>query len=93
MRRSKLERSISILEALAYNGPSKITKITYKANLNFSQLKPIIDDLIEKELVEKRSLRKSKVVYAATPKARKILSYFTQLKEMLQLEENSCQYL
>jgi predicted transcriptional regulator len=92
MRRSKLEMSISILEALAHNGPSKITKITYKANMNFSQLKPIIDDLIEKELVEKRALKKSNAVYAATPKARKILSYFTELKELLQFEETGYRY-
>ena len=93
MRRSKLEMSISILEALAYNGPSKITKITYKANVNFSQLKPVIDDMIQKELVEKRALKKGKIVYAATPKARKILSYFNELKEMLQIEVTSYQYV
>jgi len=92
MRRSKLEMSISILKALSYNGPSKITKITYKANMNCSQLKPFIADMIQKELVEKRTLGKGKVVYAATPKARKILSYFSELKEILQIEESAYNY-
>ena len=37
MRRSKMEMYISALEALAYYGPLKITKITYKAKMNCSQ--------------------------------------------------------
>ena len=82
MRRSKMEMYISILEALAYNGPSKITRITYKAKMNFSQLRPIMDDLIQKRLVEERKL-KNNAAYLATQKARIILSYFNQLKEML----------
>ena len=82
MRRSKMEMYISILEALAYNGPSKITRITYKAKMNFSQLRPIMDDLIQKRLVEERKL-KNNAAYLATPKARIILLYFNQLREML----------
>jgi predicted transcriptional regulator len=88
MRRSKLEMYISILEALAYNGPSKITKITYTAKMNFGQLKPIIEDLIEKKLVEEKLFRKNKIAYSATPKARTILSYFNELKEMLPIPDD-----
>lgn len=87
MRRGKLELYISTLEALAYYGPLKITRITYKAKMNCSQLKAIIDDLIQKKLVEERTLKKNKVVYAATPKARTVLSYFDELKEMLPIAE------
>lgn len=88
MRRSKMEMYISTLEALAYYGPLKITRITYKAKMNCSQLKAILDDLVHKELVEERTLRKNKIVYVATPKARTILSYFNELKEMLPLPED-----
>jgi predicted transcriptional regulator len=87
MRRSKMELYISTLEALAYNGPLRITRITYKANLNWGQLKPIIDDLIQKKLVEERKLKKNRVAYAATPKARELLAYFNDLKEMLPISE------
>lgn len=87
MRRSKLEMYISTLEALAYFGPLKITRITYKTNLNCSQLKAILDDLIQKKLVEERTLMKNKVAYAATPKAKVILSYFNELKEVLAITE------
>jgi predicted transcriptional regulator len=88
MRRGKLELCISTLEALAYYGPMKITKITYKAKMNCSQLKDILHDLIQKKLVEERPFKKNKIVYAATPKARTVLSYFDELKEMLPTAED-----
>lgn len=88
MRRSKMEMYISTLEALAYYGPLKITRITYKANMNCSQLRAIIDNLIQNELVEERTQENKRVVYAATPKAKAILSYFNELKEMLAIAED-----
>jgi predicted transcriptional regulator len=88
MRRSKMEMYVSTLEALAYYGPLKITKITYKAKMSYGQLKAILDDLIQKKLVEERTLKKNKVLYAVTPKARTILSYFEELKEMLPIAED-----
>ena len=78
---------ISILEALAYYGQMKITRIMYKAKMNYDQLKAILHDLIQKKLVEERTLKKNKIVYAATPKARTVISYFGELKEMLPLAE------
>ncbi len=87
MRRSKMEMYISTLEALAYFGPLKLTRVTYKAKMNYSQLKLIIADLIQNKLVEERKVGKSKVIYAATPKARTILSHFEELKEMLPIED------
>ena len=67
----------------------KITKITYKAKMNCNPLKAILDDLIQKDIVEERTIEKNKVVYAATPKARLILSYFNELKEMLPIAPNN----
>jgi predicted transcriptional regulator len=83
-----MELCISTLEALAYYGPLKITRITYKANMNCGQLREVLDGLIQNELVEERIFRNNKVVYAATPKARTILSYFEQIKEMLPIAED-----
>jgi predicted transcriptional regulator len=82
-----MEMYVSTLEVLAYYGPLKLTRITYKAKMNCGQLKAILDDLIQKKLVEERSLKEKRVVYAATPKARTILSYFEELKEMLPIAE------
>lgn len=84
-----MEMYISTLEALAYYGPLKITRITYKAKMNCSQLKAILDDLIQNKLVEERTLRKNQIFYVATPKARTVLSYFTEIKELLPLAEDN----
>jgi len=88
MRRSKLEMYISTLEALAYYGPLRVTRITYKAKVNGGQLKVILDDLIQNGLVEKRAFNDSKVFYVATKKARTVLSCFNGLKEMLPIMED-----
>ncbi len=82
-----MEMYISTLEALAYYGPLKLTRITYKAKMNCGQLKKILCGLIQKKLVEERVLKK-KIVYAATPKARTILSYFNEIKQMLPVVED-----
>ena len=88
MRRSKMQIYISTLEALVYNGPLRITRITYKANVSCSLLKPILEYLIQNEFVEERALKENKVFYVATPKARKVLSYFNKVKEMLPIPED-----
>lgn len=83
-----MEMYISTLEALAYYGPMRITRITYKTKTNGSQLKTILDDLIQKKLVEEKPLKNNRVAYAATPNARTILSHFDDLKEMLPIIED-----
>jgi predicted transcriptional regulator len=88
-----MEMYISTLEALVYYGPMRITRITYKVNINCDPLRAILKDLIQNTLVEERTLEKSKVVYAATPKARTILSHFEELKEMLPIPEDDNQLM
>jgi predicted transcriptional regulator len=80
MRRSKLEIYIAVLETLATNGPMRLTKITYKSNLNYVLLKQIVSNLQEKQLIEERKINNF-LVYAATPKAKIVL---LQLKEVNQ---------
>jgi predicted transcriptional regulator len=77
-----MEMYISTLQALIYNGPLRITRISYKANMNHNQLKAILSDLIKKKLVEERKIEINNVVYAATPKARNFLSHFDELKKI-----------
>jgi predicted transcriptional regulator len=79
MRRSKLQMYVEVLDALAFYGPMRLTRITYKANLNYSLLKPILEDLMKNELVEERRLKKNVVIYAATNAARTTLLRFKQL--------------
>jgi predicted transcriptional regulator len=86
MRRSKLEIYIDILEALALYGPLKLTRITYKANINCGLLKQILKEFMENNLVEERKL-KNIVVYAVAPKARLIISQFKEVSENLPMIE------
>jgi predicted transcriptional regulator len=83
-----MEMYISTLEALIYHGPLKRTKISYKAKISYNQLLPLINELIEKRLIEERKLEKNKIVYTTTPKARRILSQYEELKEMLPITED-----
>jgi predicted transcriptional regulator len=78
-----MEMYISILEALAYYGPLKLTRITYKANMNYGKLKLILCDLIQKKLVEKRTFGKNNALYTLTPKARTTLLHLKNIKKML----------
>jgi predicted transcriptional regulator len=86
MRRSKLEIYIDILEALALYGPLKLTRITYKANINCGLLQQILKEFMENNLVEERKL-KNIVVYAVAPKARLIISQFKEVSENLPMIE------
>ena len=82
MRRSKMEMYLSTLQALIYHGPQRITRISYKAKMNHVQLKAILSDLIQKKLVEERMFETNNVVYAATAKARNVLSRFDELNKI-----------
>jgi predicted transcriptional regulator len=88
MQRSKTELYVSTLKALTYYGPMSITKIAYKVKMNGSQLKEMLDGLIQKKLVEERTVSEKRVIYAATAKAETALSYFEELKEMLPVVED-----
>jgi predicted transcriptional regulator len=83
MRRSKLQIYVEVLDALVFYGPMRLTRITYKTNVNCSLLKPILKDLIKNELAEERKLKKNTVIYAATKEARTTISRFNELAQIL----------
>ena len=83
MRRSKLQMYLAVLEALALHGPMRLTRITYKANLSYGQLKPILKGLMKNELVQEKRLNKNVVVYAVTSVARTTLLRFKELTQIL----------
>ncbi len=89
MRRSKLEMYISILSVLAQRGPLKLTHVMYKANVNCSVLKEYLDFLLKQGLVEERTMRKQRVVYAVTPRGITVLKYFKELKQVLPIVEEA----
>ena len=74
---------VEVLDTLVFYGPMRLTRITYKANVNCSLLKPILKELLKNELVEERKLKKNTVIYVATKEARTTISRFNELAQIL----------
>ncbi len=89
MRRSKLEMYVDILSVLAHRGPLKLTHVMYKANVNCSVLKEYLDFLMKQGLVEERTIRKQRTVYAVTQRGITVLKYFKELKQVLPIVEEA----
>ncbi len=87
MRRSKMEMNLDILKILAQKGPLKLTHIMYKSNVNCSVLKEYLGFLIKQELIEEKTLRKERIVYAVTQKGLAVLGYFRELQILLPILE------
>lgn len=87
MRRSKLEMYIDILNVLARNGPLKLTHIMYKANVNCNILNEYLEFLIKQGLVEKRTIKKERIVFAVTQRGTTVLKYFRELTLFLPIIE------
>jgi predicted transcriptional regulator len=87
MRRSKLETHVAILNVLAQKGPLKLTHIMYKANVNCSILTEYLDFLINQGLVEKRVVKKERMVFKVTPRGISVLKHFHELTQVLPIIE------
>ena len=80
---------IAILSVLAHKGPLKLTHVMYKANVNCSVLQEYLDFLMKQGLVEKRTVKKQRFVYAVTQKGITVLKYFKELKQVLPIVEET----
>jgi predicted transcriptional regulator len=80
---------IAILRVLAHRGPLKLTHIMYKANVNCSVLKEYLDFLIKQNLVEERTVGKSRLVFAITQRGIIVLKYFKELEQVLLIMEEA----
>jgi predicted transcriptional regulator len=89
MRRSKLETYIDILNTLARLGPLKMTHIMHKANINGSMLRGHLDFLIEQGLVEERTLKRNRAVFAVTERGITILKQFRELTLVASIVEEA----
>ena len=78
---------VDIITVLAHRGPLKLTHIMYKANVNCSVLKEYLEFLMKQGLVEERSVRKHRIVYAITQRGLMVLKYFRELKQVLPILE------
>ena len=71
MRRTEPDIQIDILEALALNGPLKITHLTCKANISFRKVENLLDNLISYGFVKEREVDDKTIVYLITTKGLK----------------------
>ncbi len=82
MRRSKLEIYAGVLRAVVVHGPLKVTWLSLKVKANYVQLKPALDFLLARALVEQVILRDGGVGYSATSAGEKCFQAFNQLGQM-----------
>jgi predicted transcriptional regulator len=92
MRRSKLEMYVDVLKALALRGPLKLTHIMYKANVNCSVLSEYLEFLLKQGLVEERTVKKNKTVYAVTQHGISVLKAFKELTQALPIVEENIRH-
>ena len=74
------------MEALTYNGPINLSRLSLKVTINCSPLKVILLDLERKQLVEQKRVKDS-ILYVATPQARTVLSHFKELNQIIPIAE------
>ena len=94
MRRSRLEKYLSILEALI---PQSLTfeEVLYEADMECGTLEKCLSFLISHNLVEKRPLNKKKVAYALTERGLAVVKtlraqrYLQKLKNILPVVEEA----
>ena len=63
-----------------------VTKITLKARINYALLKPMLDTLTEKAVVEERAIKKDKIVFSINQKGKAV---FNQLNQYGKLGKHS----
>jgi predicted transcriptional regulator len=89
MRRSKVEMYLDILTVLSRTGPSKLTHIMYKSNVNYSVLKEYLDFLTKQGLVAEKSVGKRRAIFEITNLGLKTIEEFNHLKLVLPIIEES----
>jgi len=88
MRRSKLQIYLDILEVFVNCGPIRLTRVILKAKVNYVLLKKITSGFVADGLVEERRV-KDYLAYAATPKAKLVLSRLREDSKSLRTVEVS----
>ena len=84
MRRSRLELYTDILQAIVASGPLKVSWLTLKAKANYVQLKPVLNVLLQKALVEETKLRDGSPAFGATDLGRIVLDKLKQVDQNIE---------
>ena len=84
-RRSLLERYVAVLQAIESTGPMRRTRILYRANLTWEELKVDLRHLSQAGLI-REFLWKEGIFYAITDLGLQALSHYRELSRSLQLQ-------
>jgi|SRR3972149_7428154 len=84
-RRSLLERYVAVLQAVESTGPMRRTRILYRANLTWEELKADLRHLSEAGLI-RELLWKEGTFYAITDLGLQALSHYRELCRSVQLQ-------
>jgi predicted transcriptional regulator len=80
---------VAILKVLVHWGPLKLTHVMYKANVNCTVLEEYLDLLTNQGLVEVKTNKRERKVYAITQRGVTVLKQFRELKEVLPIVEET----
>jgi predicted transcriptional regulator len=89
MRPSKLEVCIDILQILSQRGSSKLSLVTYEANLDSNVVKGNLDFLTKCGLVKERIVGKRLVVYEVNLNGANVIKYFRGSTKAFPIVEDS----
>jgi len=78
-KRSDLAIYIDVLKVLRNQGPSNITTIMFKANLNSKTLSKYLDFLVNQSIVEKNTIYDEQAVFVIKQQGVNFLKYFKEL--------------
>ena len=78
MRRSKLDLYVSVLNSVVIHGPLNISQMTLRSRLNYVQLKPILNGLMNKDYI-RRYEKDGSVFFASTFVGQQLLTGFSQM--------------
>ena len=73
MQRSKLKICIEVICILASTGPTKLTQLTAKVELNKTRLKQHLRLLTNRGLVERQKFGENEIFYVVTERGLKVL--------------------
>jgi len=78
MRRSKLDLYVSVLNSVIIYGPLNISQMTLRSRLNYVQLKPILNGLMNKDYIRQYE-KDGSVFFAPTSLGQQLLTGFRQM--------------
>ena len=81
-KRTRTDISADMLQAIQNKrGNIKPTHLMYKANLSHAQLKSYLEELVEKELVEKTPNSNNNMYISITDKGHKFVQKWNEMKQ------------